>query len=434
MTIVAFRPAVAVCEQVAFLWSSRGSLTRSSAVTFELLARFDNRVSDLLSRLGGDERLPEKLVAHEPRAFKAGFAFATAAVASLTGASHLIDALAARIESDASLLPAVASALAWSAYTQIQSTLEYLLAAPSPERVELGLWAAASHRMHPGEAVVRALEGETSRLRACALAVIGRLGLQDLRPSVVRALQDEDAACRFAAAWSAVRLGESAGIPVLGRFVSESGRFAVPACQIALRTLDVSRARRALERVHSAAGGSRLSVIGAGIVGDPTLADWLLDSMASEELARRAAAAFSLMTGCDLRRDDLDAANPPRKSLIEARRNDARPAEPADVPAPDVFDGAFVDDESDDELTWPDVVRLRRWWRGKRQGFRPGERYIAGTAVRDPALGDVLRSGNQAQRRAAALELALLNPQAPLFDVAAPAHHQLARLSGRRGA
>ena len=44
----------------------------------------------------------------------------------------------------------------------------------------------------------------------------------------------------------------------------------------------------------------------------------------------------------------------------------------------------------------------------------------------DSAFGDAsaLRSGNQQQRAAVAVDLALLNPDAPLVDVTAPAHRQ----------
>jgi hypothetical protein len=40
-------------------------------------------------------------------------------------------------------------------------------------------------------------------------------------------------------------------------------------------------------------------------------------------------------------------------------------------------------------------------------------------------MAQVLRTGSQQQRAAAALELALLHPGAPLLDVTAPAHRQI---------
>ena len=238
------------------------------------------------------------------------------------------------------------------------------------------------------------------------------------------ALGDQDATCRFWAAWSAVRLGDRAGIPVLGRFAAECGVFARPASDIALRALDVDQAVRAHTRLLSITGNERLGVLAAGIVGDPALASWLLDAMESAALARQAGAAFCLMTGCDLRRNDLDAQSPPHASKAEVP-SDASEADGTDPQPTAAQNGDSLAAEADDDLVFPDVVRLRRWWHEHRHAFVPGIRYLAGMPVRSPELTDVVRTGNQQQRTAAALELALLHPDAALLDVTAPAHRQV---------
>ena len=88
--------------------------------------------------------------------------------------------------------------------------------------------------------------------------------------------------------------------------------------------------------------------------------------------------------------------------------------------------------EADDDVAWPDTTRLRAWWDEHRHAFVPGIRYLAGIPIRPPELADVLRTGNQQQRAAAALELALLHPDAPLLDVTAPAHRQSQLFSSLR--
>jgi hypothetical protein len=84
-----------------------------------------------------------------------------------------------------------------------------------------------------------------------------------------------------------------------------------------------------------------------------------------------------------------------------------------------------IADDIDDDLAWPDALRIREWWDQNRRAFVPGVRYLAGVRIRPAELMNVLRSGNQQQRAAAALELALLNPDKPLLDVTAPAHRQI---------
>jgi uncharacterized protein (TIGR02270 family) len=175
---------------------------------------------------------------------------------------------------------------------------------------------------------------------------------------------------------------------------------------MALRALDPDQAVRAQQRLETIPGNERFAITAAGIIGDPTLASRLFDAMESPLLARRAGASFSLMTGCDLRRDDLDGKRP------SVARSDAG--------------GDAVEDETDDELVWPDTLRLKRWWNMHRQAFVPGIRYLAGLPIRPTEMTQVLRAGNQQQRAAAAFELAVLIPDVPLFDVTAPAHMQIA--------
>jgi uncharacterized protein (TIGR02270 family) len=270
----------------------------------------------------------------------------------------------------------------------------------------------------------RALDSEDSQLRSTALEAVGRLGAVSLHPRLGAALEDDDVACRFWAAWAAVRFGDGMGIPLLGRFAADCGAFAKPACDIVLRALEPERAVRAQARLLSTTGNVRLGVLAAGIIGDPSLADWLLNQMDSESLARPAAAALCLMTGRDLRRNDLDADGPPdaaSPTLIQAGTTEN---EDAAIQASSYQADALAD-EVDDDLAWPDTARLRHWWNQSRHAFVPGSRYLAGAPIRPAELADMLRNGNQQQREAAALELALLNPDAPLLDVRGPAHRQL---------
>ena len=172
----------------------------------------------------------------------------------------------------------------------------------------------------------------------------------------------------------------------------------------------------------------RIGILAAGIIGDPRLASWLLDAMESAPLARPAGAAFCLMTGCDLRRDDLDAERPPAPAALEDPAPSASESDAADQQArPPIVS---LVDEADDDLAWPDTVRLREWWNEKRHVFVTGIRYLAATPIRRSELSTVLRTGNQRQRAAAAMELALLNPGAPMVDVTAPAHRQTGASDG----
>ena len=66
-----------------------------------------------------------------------------------------------------------------------------------------------------------------------------------------------------------------------------------------------------------------------------------------------------------------------------------------------------------------------------RHAYSPGSRYLCGEPIRQECCLDVLKTGQQRQRRAAALELALLDPGQPLFNTSATARRQM-RLRGLR--
>ncbi|HTH01141.1 MAG TPA: TIGR02270 family protein [Vicinamibacterales bacterium] len=425
---IGLKRALAVAEEAAFLWVSRSAVARSSAVTFDVLARMDQRLSRLVYKLSERPALAAPFLQHDPAAFESGLTFVTAIVALRGRVVDVFDQLLARLESEPDLLSPLTSALTWLDYSDVRAHVERLLAAPAPALLHLGLVTAVAHRVDPGRALARAVAAaDAPALRASALKAIGCLAVKDLRPKLHIALGDEDATCRFWAAWSALRLGDRDAIPVLGRFAADRGSFARPACEMALRALDTDQALHAQQRLQSSAGNERLAIAAAGIIGDPTLATWLVHSMESPSLARRAGAAFCLMTGCDLRRDDLDADRPSSAAASAAAPTPVSEPEETEAHATPDADVAAGEDEADDELAWPDTTRLRTWWERRRQAFVPGIRYVAGLPTRPAEMTQVLSTGNQQQRAAAALELALLHPEAPLLDVTAPAHRQIGR-------
>ena len=424
LNAIAVKRALAIGEKAAFMWMSRRFVARSSSVTFAGLSTLDDRLSRLVSRLSEKPVLAEFLLQDDHEALRPGLAFVSAVVALRSGAARAFNELVMRLESDAALLAPLGSALAWLEYNEVGTCIERLLGARSPAVMRLGLLATVAHRIDPGEALARALNGEDPVLRASALEAVGRLGLGSLRPRLRAALDDDDATCRFWGAWSTVRLGDHAGIPALGKFAGKGGPFARPACEIALRALGPDRAIRAHARLMSITGDRRLGVLAAGIIGDPAFASWLLDEMESEKVARPAAAAFCLMTGRDLRRDDLDSQHPPKAAALERVSAEVTLVNEASEPSRAAVTESLID-EADEDLAWPDTGRLRVWWNGNRHMFVPGTRYLAGIAIRPDGLAMVLAAGNQQQRAAAAMELSLIDPDKPLLDVTAPSYRQV---------
>jgi uncharacterized protein (TIGR02270 family) len=195
----------------------------------------------------------------------------------------------------------VISALGWMEYEQAAPHIEKLCVSELRSHRRIGIAAAAVHRRDPGRALDAALNSGDRLLRARACRAVGELGRRDLVPLLQMELASSQPGCRFWAAWSiGLITGYNNATDILQRVAEEPGQHRERAMQLALRRMGMSAAQSWLKRLQQAPDGLRLAVIGAGVVGDPAAVPWLLEQMASPELARVAGESFSMITGADL--------------------------------------------------------------------------------------------------------------------------------------
>jgi uncharacterized protein (TIGR02270 family) len=152
----------------------------------------------------------------------------------------------------------------------------------------------------------------------------------------------------------------------------------------------------------------RAVIQGIAIAGDPHYVPWLIAQMGDLKLMRLAGEAFAFITGLDLAYLDLDR-KPPQG--VELGPND----NPAD-------DNVSMDE--DDNLPWPDPEKIAAWWRTYGANFASGTRYFMGAVPTPATCLEVLQTGFQRQRIAAAEYLTLLTPGTLLFNTAAPTRRQ----------
>jgi len=153
---------------------------------------------------------------------------------------------------------------------------------------------------------------------------------------------------------------------------------------------------------------------GLRVAGDPVRIPWIIEHMEVPELARVAGEAFTMITGVDIAYEDLEGEWP-----------EGFEAGPTESP-----EDEDVELDPDEDLPWPDAQLIAEWWAKNKAAFRNGTRYLLGQPISPEHLQHVLRNGYQRQRAAAALELALLQPGQPLFEVRAPGFRQQQILLG----
>jgi uncharacterized protein (TIGR02270 family) len=265
------------------------------------------------------------------------------------------------------------------------------------------------HRVDPGAPLSVAIADPDAQLRARALRAAGELGRRDLLAACMDALLDEDAGCRFWAAYSAVWLGNrTAAVESLTTITLQEELHRVAALRLLLKVISLLQANELLKMLARNPDDIRLLIQGAGIAGDPYYVPWLIRQMEDLKLARLAGESFSFITGLDLAYLDLERKPP---EGMEFGPND----DPED-------DNVAMDE--DDSLPCPDPVKIQIWWEANKNSFTDGQRYFMGASVTREHCIHVLKEGFQRQRRAAALYLYLLEPGTKLFPTSAPAWRQ----------
>jgi uncharacterized protein (TIGR02270 family) len=305
------------------------------------------------------------------------------------------------------------SALGWVSPDRLRGIVKDMMGAPSAVLRTLGLAACRVHGVAPGAALFAGLEDRDPEVRAEAFRAAGVLGEVDLGSSLA-AVVDEDAACQFWSAWSAVVLGErDRALETLTSAAVTDGPARARAFVLSCQAIDIAAAHHLLSGLAGDASQKRYVIEGAGVVGDPVYVPWLITQMADDSVARLAGEAFTLITGTDLALLDLERKPPENEETG-----------PSDDP-----DDPNVAMDGDEGLPWPDQARVRAWWKANEKRFSRGVRYLMGAQLTHEQCIDVLKNGSQRQRALAAHHICLLAPGTVLFNTSAPASRQEKQLA-----
>jgi uncharacterized protein (TIGR02270 family) len=308
-------------------------------------------------------------------------------------------------------------AVCWSPRDLAGESLEVLKhAAHSPLRA-IAAAALGARRVDPGPALAPALADRSPLVRTRAYRTTGQLGRVDLLPCLIPALTDPDPECRFWSAWAAARMGATEPLDTLADIVWNNLPCADRALDLLLRRLDVREANDWLRAFARLPDRQRSLIRATGVVGDPLYIPWLVEHMAAPSTARLAGESFSMITGLDLAYRDLDRRPPPD---FESGPND----DPAD-------ENVALDE--DENLPWPDPARIGQWWATNRARFTSGTAYFLGAPKANADWLQALSDAFQRQRHAAALELAVRQPNRAMFEVRARGRLQrqlIARVQG----
>jgi uncharacterized protein (TIGR02270 family) len=401
-------------EESAFLWILRDGTVLAPNYSLKDLVDLDERLEANLDGLRvardkGWEVCEEELIFEE-----GGEVFTAAVLAFESKNSERIQKLLDIGSSEPELERSLISALGWIALDHAEGIIKKLLSSESSEIRRIGIAAYAIHRKDPGPPLIEAISDSDIRVRARAIKATGELGRHDLIPQILYKIQEENEECRFYAAWSAARLGNrtSPVFSALKEIAEAESSYSERALDIALRCMTIREAKDWYQHLKGKPEKTRLVAIGAGVIGIPDMIGDLIKLMEAEDVARIAGEAFSMITGVDLAYEDLDGDQP--ENFKTGPKEEEEDEEIALDP--------------DEDLPWPAPDLVHKWWNQNKRKFQSGKRYLMGKEITSESLKDALVHGNQRQRAAAALELALLEPTKPLFETRAPGKKQLKTL------
>jgi uncharacterized protein (TIGR02270 family) len=401
-------------EDAAVLHAGRTALAAAPHVKLLHLRRFDDRLAAHLDGLAiaGEQGL--RICEAALEAPSAGTMF----VATVRALEDRHQGLLNRLALLASGIPESAggfrSAFGWLERDRLRGVVAELLNSAQPQHRLAGIAASAMHRVDPGLIVAHRLEDSDAGARARALRAAGELGKHELVSTLAAAIADEDPACQFWAAWSAVLLGDrEAALEYLATIAVAEDPQRSRAFQLVLQAMPVDSAHEWLRRLAADPSNLRWLMRGTGLAGDPTYVPWLIGHMADDKVARLAGESFSMITGLDLAWLDLER----------------KPPENLETGPTDDPNDANVDMDPDDGLPWPDQGRIQAWWSANGPRFAAGTRHFMGAPLARSHCVEVLKTGFQRQRIAAAYHLCLLIPGTVLFEWRAPAWRQTRELA-----
>jgi uncharacterized protein (TIGR02270 family) len=413
-------------ESARFLWLSRDVTLRAPNARLHDLVRVDERVEAAVDALRISAKAAKDECLGSLAGGEAGAFFSVGVLAIESSDTAYLELVikhafeAEKQDAGDPYQPAydpwrgMASALAWVGRTHAVGVIERLLQMPLARIRWLGV-AASGARRSAVEAA--ALVDADPLVRASAYRTAGQLGRTDLMPHLLTGITEEDPACRFWSAWAAARMGAAEPLDILSEIARQNGPRAERALDLLLRRLDVQRANSWLREFASLPDRQRSLIRATGVIGDPLYVPWLIEHMNEPAAARLAGEAFAMITGVDLPFRDFDRRPP---ADFESGPND----DPADEK---------VALDEDDRLPWPDPAKVGEWWMKNKARFNVGTAYFLGMPKASADWLDALSDAFQRQRRAAALELAIRQPNRAMFEVRARGRLQRQLLARARG-
>ena len=396
-------------EDASFLWVLRAAAVRQPHYSATDLLELENRIGNHLDGIMVSLEKAWPLCLEATVFEESGEAFVLAVTAFRSLETEKIQTAVEFGFRNEDTYKGLISALAWLPGSLCHDWIKKFFSSKDLRHKLLALSACSERSEDPAAYLSRLLSRqdclEFLALHQRALRAIGEFKRFDLAEHLEPAIASEDENLRFWGVWSSIMLGNYFHAHMLEEFVLKAGPFRESAVELAFRVLPLETAKAWISRIAENPEDMRWVIKATAYLGDPHAVTWLIITMRKAEVSRLAGEAFSLITGIDLEQRELVLDVPDITEFnLDKDLADEEIGE----------EGIYLDE--DEHLPWPNPDKIAALWQKYRSSFRNGTRYFMGKPVSVDVLKYYLVEGCQRQRRAAAIELALMETQQMLMN------------------
>jgi len=395
-------------DDASFLWMLRTVVIDQPHYTKAEIRELEERIESQLNGLLTSASPGWSACANGLEIAEPGEVFVAAVVAFTNNdAANIQKTIVTGFKSDENFKGLV-SALGWLPENIASPWIKKLLLSKDLNHKYLALSACSVKRINPAEYLNKIFSRDDCKrhikLYSRALRLVGELKRQDLIPFLNEAMESENKEIKFWACWSLILLGNFDFARYLEEYIFQQGPLQSRAVNIAFRVLPIDQARALISKLSNDKEQIRVIVQATGVLGDPHAINWLILKMRESAFSRLAAESFTMITGYDLDKNNLERDIP---THIYTHPGDS--------------DEENTKEDPDANLPWPDYQQVTDFWQGVSHNFTPGQRYFMGQLITPEVLNSQLLFGNQRQRHAAGLELALVDSALKLLNTKARA-------------
>lgn len=243
---------------------------------------------------------------------------------------------------------------------------------------------------------------QNTPLHVQCIRIIGEFKRFDLLNDVILFCKDDRESVAFWAKYSAVLLGKKEYASSLYEYVLSENEWQRHAVNIVFRSVSIQDARALIADMIAKKLEVETVLHALKVLGDPQAIPWIISQMENVQVSRLAGHVFSTITGISLDERELVL------NIDEIKKEDLLDDFEDDDYQGDGSQGKGFDVDECENVSWPDVAKIKIIWQKYSHLFPAGQRLYLGKIILFDELFRLYKQTSMSEKRGLALELALI--------------------------